>query len=95
MTDQTPNIAIVGVTGAVGPVALRLLEERDHPADSVVAMASARSAGRKVSYRDTELTVIEATPESFEEVDVAFISATSLQDTVSTRARWRERTWGR
>ena len=77
MTDQPPNIAIVGVTGAVGPVALRLLEERDHPADSVVAMASARSAGRKVPYRDTELTVIEATPESFEEVDVAFISATS------------------
>ncbi len=77
MNSSDLTIAIVGATGAVGRIALDLLADRNHPADKVVAMASARSAGKQIRYADTEITVIEATPESFENVDVAFISATS------------------
>lgn len=77
MNASDLTIAIVGATGAVGRVALDLLEERHHPAEKIVAMASARSAGKSLAYAQTELKVIEATPEAFSNVDVAFISASS------------------
>ena len=77
MPTQPLRIAIVGATGAVGAVALNLLAERDWPASHIIAMASSRSAGKKLAYAGTELTVIEATPDSFEGIDVAFISADS------------------
>ena len=71
------NIAIVGATGAVGAVALELLAAREHPVSHIKALASIRSVGRPLTYLDTELVVEEATPESFDGVDVAFISASS------------------
>lgn len=71
------KIAIVGATGAVGQIALDLLEKRGHPAKNIVAMASSRSVGKKLSYGSDTLTVIEATPDSFDGIDVAFISASS------------------
>ncbi len=77
MSENTLTIAIVGATGAVGEVALNLLADRSYPAKSIIAMASSRSAGRKLPYMDTELTVITATPDSFSGVDVAFISASA------------------
>ena len=77
MNSSDLNIAIVGATGAVGRIALDLLAERKHPAEKIVAMASVRSAGKTVKYAESELTIIEATPDSFADVDVAFISASS------------------
>ncbi len=77
MNSSDLTIAIVGATGAVGRIALDLLAERNHPAEKIVAMASSRSAGKKLSYSSTELTVVEATPDAFDGVDVAFISASS------------------
>jgi aspartate-semialdehyde dehydrogenase len=77
MSDIALRIAIVGATGAVGRVALDLLAARSWPAERLVAMASARSAGRQLPYAGGELSVIEAAPSAFEGVDVAFISATS------------------
>ena len=71
------RLAIVGATGAVGAVALQLLADRRHPAHNIKALASHRSAGRRLPYLDTHLVVEEATPESFDDVDVAFISASS------------------
>ena len=77
MTDRNIRIAIVGATGAVGTVALQLLLGRDWPAENIVAMASHRSAGKEIPYGDATLTVIEATPDAFEGIAVAFISADS------------------
>lgn len=77
MNSSELTITIVGATGAVGRVALDLLEERRHPAANIVAMASSRSAGKRLPYAGTELTVIEAKPDAFHGVDVAFISASS------------------
>ena len=71
------RIAIVGATGAVGRVALDLLAAREHPGDRVKALASSRSAGWRLPYLDADLDVEEATPSSFDGVDVAFISASS------------------
>jgi aspartate-semialdehyde dehydrogenase len=66
-----PRIAVVGATGAVGTVTLRLLRERGH--ENVRAFASGRSAGRTL---EGGIVVEEATPESLAaaEVDVALFS---------------------
>jgi aspartate-semialdehyde dehydrogenase len=57
-----PRIGVVGATGAVGAVTLRLLAERGH--EDVRAFASARSAGTSVRFGDHELVVEEATGEA-------------------------------
>jgi aspartate-semialdehyde dehydrogenase len=54
---------------------LKVLEQRDFPAERVVALASSRSAGKKVPFGDGELTVQEMTPDSFAGVDIALFSA--------------------
>jgi len=69
------NIAIVGATGAVGQTMLRVLEERDFPVNKVLPLASARSNGRTVSFKGENLKVQEATPASFEGIDIALFSA--------------------
>jgi len=69
------NIAIAGVTGAVGQEFLRILEQRDFPFDSLKMLASSRSAGKKITFKGTEYTVEEMTKDSFEGVDIALFSA--------------------
>ena len=68
------RVALAGATGAVGREMLRILEERNFPADEVVLLASERSAGRKIPYRDSELTVSQLTEDSFDSVDLALFS---------------------
>lgn len=69
------HVAVVGATGAVGREFLQLLENRDFPLASLRVLASARSRGRTMPFRDQSLTVEELTPESFEGCDIAFFSA--------------------
>ncbi|MHC4460371.1 MAG: aspartate-semialdehyde dehydrogenase [Planctomycetota bacterium] len=69
------NLAIAGVTGAVGQEFLRILEEREFPFDSLKVLASSRSAGKKVEFKGKEYTVEELTKKSFGRVDVALFSA--------------------
>ena len=52
-----PRVAVVGATGVVGRVMLDILHERAFPASEVVAVASERSAGRRVSFGDGTLVV--------------------------------------
>jgi aspartate-semialdehyde dehydrogenase len=68
------RIGVVGATGAVGTVTLQLLAERG--LDDVRPFASARSAGKKVRFGDSELVVDEATPEALGagELDLCFFS---------------------
>lgn len=69
------NVAVLGATGAVGQELLALLEERNFPAKEIRALASARSAGKKIQVGEREYTIEEATKESFAGVDVAFFCA--------------------
>lgn len=69
------QVAVVGATGAVGQVMLELLSARGLPADHVTAMASHRSAGKKIPYGDEELRVVEARPKAFDGIDIALVSA--------------------
>ena len=72
-----PRIAVVGATGAVGAVFLSIVEERSFPFDDIKLLASSRSAGRCLKVRGVDVEVQETTPESFEDVDIAFVSATT------------------
>jgi aspartate-semialdehyde dehydrogenase len=74
--EQGRVVAIVGATGAVGEVLLRVLEERNFPVSELRPLASERSAGTKVRFRGAELPVEVARPEAFEGVDFAFFAAT-------------------
>jgi aspartate-semialdehyde dehydrogenase len=69
-------VAIVGATGAVGEVLLRVLEERRFPVAELRPLASERSAGRTVRYAGRDLPVEVARPEAFDGVDFAFFAAT-------------------
>ena len=48
--SKKPNIAVVGATGVVGSTFLKVLEERDFPFENIYMMASARSAGKTVTF---------------------------------------------
>ncbi|TFE02810.1 aspartate-semialdehyde dehydrogenase [Jeotgalibacillus salarius] len=69
------NVAVVGATGAVGTQMLSMLEQRDFPIESIKLLSSARSAGQQIQFNGAPVTVEEATPESFEGIDIALFSA--------------------
>jgi aspartate-semialdehyde dehydrogenase len=66
-----PNVAVVGATGAVGTEMLRILAERAFPMASLRLIATARSAGRKISFSGEEVTVVEISQDAFDGIDVA------------------------
>ena len=74
---QDLTFAVVGATGAVGAEFLRIIETRYSILPKLKLMASSRSAGKVIQVAGQGFTVEEATPNSFEGVDVAFISASS------------------
>ncbi len=75
MSDAKFDLAVVGATGAVGQEILAVLERRNFPAASVKLLASERSAGKTIRFREKDLTVQAVTKDSFEGVDLAFFSA--------------------
>ncbi len=76
-----PVVAVAGATGAVGNEFLEVLHDLDFPASEVRALASSRSAGKKLPFKGCgqvpagELTVQEMTADSFKGVDIALFSA--------------------
>ncbi len=73
--SKTVRVAVVGATGAVGREMLKTLYSRNFPASEIVPFASARSAGNKVVYGDTELVVQELKEDVFTGFDIAIFSA--------------------
>ncbi|HEV8242491.1 MAG TPA: aspartate-semialdehyde dehydrogenase [Nitrospirales bacterium] len=69
------TVAVVGATGAVGAEMIEILMERKFPVSVLRPLASARSAGERVSFHDHELVVRELSKDSFEGVDIALFSA--------------------
>ncbi|MFY0622344.1 MAG: aspartate-semialdehyde dehydrogenase [Pelagimonas sp.] len=74
---QNPVVAIVGATGAVGAVLVECLEARNFPLAQLRLLASARSAGKTISFRGDALVIEELTEDSFAGVDIALFSAGS------------------
>ena len=70
------NVAIVGASGAVGQEFIKVLELQDFPVDELRLFGSARSAGRKYSFRGKDYVVEELCDnDAFKGIDVAFVSA--------------------
>ena len=69
------KIAVVGATGAVGRRMLTTLEERNFPIESLVLLASSRSAGQTFTFKDRSVLVETLTETSFEGLDFALFSA--------------------
>ncbi|MCP3855957.1 MAG: aspartate-semialdehyde dehydrogenase [Actinomycetia bacterium] len=69
------RVGIVGATGQVGSVMLRLLAERNFPLDELRVFASARSAGKTLPFAGTDITVEDAETADYSGLDVALFSA--------------------
>lgn len=69
------TVAIVGATGAVGVEMIQVLERRNFPVGKLKLLASARSAGKTLTFKGETVTVEELRADSFEGVDIALFSA--------------------
>jgi aspartate-semialdehyde dehydrogenase len=69
------NVAILGATGAVGQELLALLAERNFPIKELRLLASSRSAGSKIKFKDQEITVAAVSEQAFEGIDLVLASA--------------------
>ena len=68
------DVAVVGATGAVGEQMLAILAQRNFPVNNVYAVASARSAGKKVLFGDKELEVQDLAEFDFSKCQVGLFS---------------------
>jgi aspartate-semialdehyde dehydrogenase len=75
MTQKSLKVAVVGATGAVGNLMVKVLEERSFPVGDLRLLASARSLGKTLPYKGTELPVHELREDSFAGIQVALFSA--------------------
>ena len=71
------KVAVVGATGVVGRETLRLIEARYPEHTNLKLLASKRSAGRKIDVNGATFAVSETTDDSFDDVDIAFISVST------------------
>ena len=69
------KVAVVGVTGMVGTVMLKVLEERNLPISELIPVASERSVGKKISYKGKEFTVVGLETAVAMQPDIALFSA--------------------
>jgi len=68
------SVAILGATGAVGTRLIEQLEQSTIPVKNIKLLASSRSAGKTLQFKGTDVVVEEATPESFDGVDLDLAS---------------------
>ena len=73
--NRKPHVAVVGATGAVGIEMIKTLEKRGFPAGKLTLLASARSKGKRLRFRDETIAVEELTKDSFAGVELALFSA--------------------
>jgi aspartate-semialdehyde dehydrogenase len=66
---------VVGATGAVGIEMIKTLEKRNFPVGQLTLLASARSVGKKLKYKGTDVTVKELTKDAFPGIEIALFSA--------------------
>ena len=69
------KVAVAGATGAVGKQMVACLEERNFPLAELKPLASERSIGKSVTYRDEEIPVEVLDKDSFKGIDIALFSA--------------------
>lgn len=74
MKKQKYTVAVVGATGVVGQEMIRVLEERNFPVDKIKLLASERSAGQFLGYKDKAEKVHLLSEETFDGIDIGLFS---------------------
>ena len=69
------SVAVVGATGLVGETMVSILEQRDFPVDELFVLASSRSAGKKVGFRNRQWTVEDLADFDFRRAQIGLFSA--------------------
>jgi aspartate-semialdehyde dehydrogenase len=69
------NVAILGATGLVGEMLLKVLAERSFPVDQLFPLASSRSVGKRVAFADRQWPVIDAESFDFSRAQIGLFSA--------------------
>ncbi len=72
--SKTYDVAVVGATGAVGETMIAILEERNFPVNKVYALASERSAGKRIPFKDGSLIVEDLATFDFSKVQIGLFS---------------------
>ena len=72
--NKKVNVAVVGATGEVGQAMLSILDQRDFPVAGLHAVASSRSAGKTIEFRDEELVVEDLDSFDFSGIDIGLFS---------------------
>ena len=72
--NKKVNVAVVGATGEVGQAMLSILEQRDFPVAGLHAVASSRSAGKTIEFREEELVVEDLDSFDFSGIDIGLFS---------------------
>ena len=75
MGSKKFNVVVAGATGAVGNQMITCLEERNFPVGKIKLLASSRSKGRELTFREQAVKVEEMTKDSFKGMDIALFSA--------------------
>ncbi len=76
------KVAVVGATGLVGTVMLKVLEERNFPLNELIPVASAKSAGKEIQFKGKSYKVVTVDEAIAQKPDIALFSAggsTSLE----------------
>ena len=69
------DIAIVGATGNVGRKTIEVLEKKNISIDNLYLLASSKSVGKKISYKDKEYKVSDLESFDFSKVKISFFAA--------------------
>ena len=72
--SKTYDVAVVGATGAVGETILSILAERNFPVGNIYALASSRSAGKRVEFGNKQLVVQDLETFDFSTVQIGLFS---------------------
>ena len=72
---QPVKVGILGATGAVGQEMMKVLAERNFPVAELRPLASARSAGKTLKFKDQDVKIVEASAQAFENLDIVLGAA--------------------
>jgi aspartate-semialdehyde dehydrogenase len=75
MSQQKYNVAILGATGLVGQHLIEILEQRNFPVGELFPLASARSAGKTVSFKGKDVDVINVDEFDWSQAQIGLFSA--------------------
>ena len=68
------NLAVAGATGAVGNEILQILEQRNFPIENLYLLASSKSKGKKIVFKDKEIIVEDLSEFDFSKAQIALFS---------------------